>query len=86
VIERAVNIIDNEKLITPDHLPQKILGDDFKKEIKSLQEILDDAEKNAIIESLRVSNGNRTQAAKLLNVSRSTFYEKMMKFHLDDKK
>jgi PAS domain S-box-containing protein len=86
VIERAVNIIDNEKLITPEHLPQKILGDDFKKEIKSLQEILDDAERNAIIESLRASNGNRTQAAKLLNVSRSTFYEKMMKFNLDDKK
>lgn len=86
VIERAVNIIDNEKLITPEHLPQKILGDDFKKEIKSLQEILEDAEKNAIIESLRASNGNRTKAAKLLNVSRSTFYEKMMKFNLEDKK
>jgi transcriptional regulator with PAS, ATPase and Fis domain len=86
VIERSVNIIDNEKLITPEHLPQKILGDDFKKEIKSLQEILEDAEKNAIIESLRASNGNRTKAAKLLNVSRSTFYEKMMKFNIEDKK
>jgi PAS domain S-box-containing protein len=84
VIERAVNIIDNEKLITPAHLPQKILGDEFTKEIKSLQEILEEAEKNAILESLRASKGNRTKAAKLLNVSRSTFYEKMVKFNISD--
>jgi PAS domain S-box-containing protein len=84
VIERAVNIIDNEKIITPEHFPQKILGDDFIKEIKSLQDTLEEAEKNAIIESLRASKGNRTKAAKLLNVSRSTFYEKMIKFNIND--
>jgi PAS domain S-box-containing protein len=85
VIERAVNIIDNEKIITPQHLPQKILGDDFIKEIKSLQETLEEAEKNAIVESLRASKGNRTKAAKILNVSRSTFYEKMVKFNIEEK-
>jgi len=86
VIERAVNIIDNDKLITPEHLPQKILGDDFIKEIKSLQIILEEAEKNAIVESLRASKGNRTKAAKLLNISRSTFYEKMIKFNINEVK
>jgi PAS domain S-box-containing protein len=85
VIERAVNIIDNEKVITPQHLPQKILGDDFIKEIKSLQDTLEEAEKNAIIESLRASKGNRTKAAKILNISRSTFYEKMIKFNIEEK-
>jgi PAS domain S-box-containing protein len=84
VIERAVNIIDNEKTITPQHLPQKILGDDFIKEIKSLQNTLEEAEKNAIIESLRASKGNRTKAAKILNISRSTFYEKMIKFNINE--
>jgi PAS domain S-box-containing protein len=85
VIERAVNIIDNEKLIYPEHLPKKILGDNFIKQVRSLQEILEEAEKNAIVESLRASNGNRTKAAKLLNVSRSTFYEKMIKFGINEK-
>jgi PAS domain S-box-containing protein len=84
VIERAVNIIDNEKIITPEHFPQKILGDDFIKEIKSLQDTLEEAEKNAIIESLRASKGNRTKAAKILNISRSTFYEKMIKFNINE--
>jgi PAS domain S-box-containing protein len=84
VIERAVNIIDNEKIITPEHFPQKILGDDFVKEIKSLQDTLEEAEKNAIIESLRASKGNRTKAAKILNISRSTFYEKMIKFNINE--
>lgn len=84
IIERAVNIIDNEKIITPEHLPQKILGDDFIKEVKSLQSILEEAEKSAIIDSLRAAKGNRTKAVKMLNISRSTFYEKMVKFNISD--
>ncbi len=84
VIERAVNIIDNEKLITPEHLPQKIVGNNVIRQLKSLQDTLEEAEKNAIIESLRASKGNRTKAARLLNISRSTFYEKMIKFNIVD--
>jgi transcriptional regulator of acetoin/glycerol metabolism len=62
------------------------VGDNYIREVKSLQNILEDAEKGAIIDSLRASNGNRTKAAKLLNISRSTFYEKMLKFNIDDNK
>jgi transcriptional regulator with PAS, ATPase and Fis domain len=85
VIERAVNLIDNEDVIQAKHLPKEITGQTLQKEIKSLEEILMEAEKQAIIDSIIVSKGNKSQAAKILNISRTSFYEKMNKLGIDEK-
>ncbi len=43
-----------------------------------------DAERDAVSEALRRSNGNRTQAARLLGVSRRTLYNRLSELGLDD--
>jgi len=43
---------------------------------------LDEVEKAAIMGALRASGGNRTQAAKMLKVSRRALYDKMKRFGL----
>lgn len=44
---------------------------------------LDDAERDAIRTALSQVNGNRSQAAKLLGIARSTLQEKLKKFGMD---
>lgn len=82
VIERAVNIIDKESVILPKHLPDKITGEISAKEINSLKDILEDAEKQALIDALKLTRGNKSKAAQLLKLSRSSFYEKITKYQL----
>jgi DNA-binding NtrC family response regulator len=49
----------------------------------NLKQQLRDTEKQAIIDALRKTNGNKTQAARLLNIDRSRFYDKLHKYDLD---
>jgi DNA-binding NtrC family response regulator len=49
----------------------------------NLKQQLRDVEKQAIIDVLQKTNGNRTQAAKLLHIDRSRFYDKLHKYDLD---
>ncbi|GAB3483579.1 sigma-54 interaction domain-containing protein [Marinomonas epiphytica] len=48
----------------------------------TLREQLDRAEKIALEQALIQNHGNKTQAAKQLNVSKSTFYEKLTKHNV----
>jgi transcriptional regulator with PAS, ATPase and Fis domain len=41
-----------------------------------------DFEREAVIEALKETNGNRSAAAKLMNLSRSSFYERLRKYHI----
>ncbi len=40
-------------------------------------------ERTQLVEALRTANGNKAQAARLLNMPRSTFYSKLKKFGID---
>ncbi len=90
VLERALNLT-SKKHITPADLPERIL-DKTKNNFrlsrpmgvgsKSLEEIVDDAEKNAILEALHLSAGNRTEAAKLLGIHRTSLYRRMDKYDI----
>jgi transcriptional regulator of acetoin/glycerol metabolism len=44
------------------------------------------AEKVALIEALRQTNGNQTQAARLLGINRVTVWNRMRKYGIDLKK
>lgn len=83
ILERAINFLDEETIIKPECLPTKITGAMRKKEIKSLKSILDDVEKQAIIDSLIISNGNKTIAANILEISRTSLYEKLSKYGIE---
>jgi len=84
VIERAINLVDMSDTIDVEHLPQRIVGKQYIRNIKSLKDILAKAEKDAIIESIRITNGNKTKAANLLGIGRTTFYEKLAKYDLEN--
>ncbi|PEL14241.1 sigma-54-dependent Fis family transcriptional regulator [Bacillus sp. AFS017336] len=62
---------------------QSNLGQESKEVLKTnsttiqYKQKINDAEKEAIESALQLANGNRTEAAKLLGISRSQFYKKM---------
>jgi transcriptional regulator of acetoin/glycerol metabolism len=43
-------------------------------------------EKKALIDALRQTNGNQTQAARLLNINRVTVWNRMKKYGIDVKR
>lgn len=84
ILERAINFLGDDKTILPKHLPPKISGGTGFYYDRSLKETLEEVEKEAIIRSLVQSKGNKSKAAKLLNVSRTSLYEKMDKYGILD--
>ena len=85
VIERMVNLAENDEIMMSD-LPLGIA--DLRKKnsrtiTKSLQLMLEEAERDAIIQALQETQGNKSKAAKLLGIHRVTLHEKLRKFLLD---
>lgn len=89
VIERATNLTDNS-VINQTHLPSYIreansIKDEVEGEntdIVKLKEIIEKAEKKAINECLRKTKGNKLKTSRLLGISRSSLYEKIVKYEL----
>lgn len=53
-------------------------------DLTNTKNIIKDTEKQLIIQALTTTNGNRSQAAKLLNISRSTLYYKLNKYEIKE--
>lgn len=83
ILERAINFLETEVIIRPEHLPLKITGITRNKQVKSLKSILEEVEKQSIIDSLIISKGNKTLAANILDISRTSLYEKILKYDID---
>jgi len=87
VMERIFSVID-DRIIQTHHLPvylKKITGPQMKKNDRiSLKTIIEDTERNAIIQALQRTGGNKVKAAKLLDISRAGLYQKLEKHHLLD--
>ena len=82
ILERAINIIEGSNIISPIDLPEKITGRKESKIIKSLEETMIVAEKQAIIDALKAAGGNKTRAAKNLQIGRTSLYEKIQKYNI----
>ena len=88
-IERAM-ILEESSLITPPSLPIAISRPDpsyavaptIMSEIPTDGLSLEDNERNLLARALEKTNGNQTQAARLLRVTRDTLRYKMKKFNL----
>ncbi len=81
IIERAV-ILCRSEYITSDYLPIELTGIGTKEALKrivggTLKEYVDFAEAQAIKEAIKKCNGNKTAAAKLLGVHKTTFFRKI---------
>lgn len=84
IIERAFNMIDGSE-IQLKHLPsylQILVGHETRPLGGSLENILDEVEKEALIYALDTAKGNKVQAAKTLGLSRAGLYKKLNKHDL----
>jgi two-component system response regulator AtoC len=88
VIERAILLVKG-RWISPAEIPdnmkkaQKLppyFGSDENLSIKKASKWL---ERNLIEKALKLTNGNRTQAAKVLEVSRPMLISKIKEFNLE---
>ncbi len=85
VLERGMNF-SHGNIILPKHLPERVLTNlkssvDYD-EIYPLDEIVAQAEKEAIINALNQTKGNKTKAAKKLGIHRTALYKKIEKYDL----
>ncbi len=86
VLERAINLVDYGKEIQINHLPRNIRKMEISLKSRGnreLKEILEEVEKEVILEYLKKTGGNRTETAKALNISRSSLYEKLWKYGIE---
>jgi len=86
-IERAM-ILEESALITPQSLPIAIVRPDAGGPAPAAADIpsdglsLEDNERSLLARALEKTNGNQTQAARLLRITRDTLRYKMKKFNL----
>ena len=84
VVEAAIHLADGER-ITLSSLPESLTGDP-KVLIGqlSLKEILEETEKRIIERTLEQYHQDKLEAAKALGISKSSIYEKIKKYRLED--
>lgn len=85
-MERAVLICDEES-IKGVHLPPTLQTSDASKlsNLLSLAGAVENYEKELIIESLKINNGNQTKAARALNTSLRIINYKIHQYNIDPK-
>lgn len=78
IIER-VSVLAVSSVIQPWNLPADLTagGEENKTETLRLADAVAQAEKSCILKTLRQTNGNRTEAARLLGISRKNLWEKL---------
>lgn len=93
VIERAINFTRGkiiEKRDLPHYLREHTQPTHHKQRHPSKKQLLkpsrEDHERDVILKALKLSGGNKAQAARTLGISRSWLYEKMTKMGLSAKK
>ncbi|WP_461612834.1 sigma-54 interaction domain-containing protein [Clostridium sp. Marseille-QA1073] len=88
VLERAINLLDTELFILPKHLPEKILKSKNKNYVLNeggtLKDIVEEVEKDIIIETLDKTDGNKNKAAEMLGLSRTGLYKKLKRYNLEN--
>jgi DNA-binding NtrC family response regulator len=90
-IERAVLMLGSDNIILPEHLSAKISEDQTRKadslglsSSTSLGEDIEALEKAKISMVLRKLNWNKSEAAKVLGISRSSLISKVQEYKLED--
>ena len=81
-VERAC-LLSRGEIILPEHLPAKIRPSDIRtRNVPPPSEgtLMEDVERTAILTALSQTDGNRTQAAKRLGISRRNLIYKLQKY------
>jgi DNA-binding NtrC family response regulator len=80
-MERAV-LLSRSELILPEHLPTRVraAGEQSPVPEPAEMERLDEIERQAILQALRQHDGNRTETARSLGISRRALIYKLQKW------
>ena len=81
ILEKAAILSDGKIILADDILLSEGLTT-FLAEPVTLQEVRDNAEREAIINALRLFQGDKIKAAKYLDIGRTNIFEKIKKFHI----
>jgi transcriptional regulator with PAS, ATPase and Fis domain len=81
IIEHAF-VMCRDDVIQPQHLPSELRQLTLSALPPSLHSPLQDLERQAIVDALRLTHGNRLQAAKSLQLHRTSLWRKMKKYGL----
>jgi two-component system, NtrC family, response regulator len=83
VIERGI-ILSEDDVITTRALPRELTEQSMESGSEEVAFVpLNEVEKNHIRRALDFADGNRSQAAELLGISRKTLYRKIKEFELE---
>lgn len=90
MVERIIMLCEHE-VIGVDDLPPEVRlqtkkwvpGADKGRQGLTLHQIVSRTEKKTITRMLRLTNGNKVKAARMLNISRSTLYAKMEEYQIE---
>ena len=86
IIERAINLLDEDVLIKTKHLPEQII--EYKNvktvflEQGTLKDSVEKLEKTLIIQTLKDVRGNKNKAANILGLSRAGLYKKIERYSI----
>lgn len=82
VLERAVNLAEGNNILSKHIQIDDNKSKDSPKKNKDLKSFLEEQEKKAIIYALNLCNGDKKKAMEALNISKTTFYEKLKKYNI----
>ncbi len=82
-LERAINFMDDETRILAKHLPPKITGISSYDSMRTLKETIEEIEKEVILNRLILAKGNKSEAAETLGISRTSLYDKLLKYNIE---
>ena len=82
LIEQGVALAPNGPIQIDDIIPPELLGNSAPRSARSLQEVVDRAEREAIDNVLREVEGNKERAAELLGLSSTTLWRKMKRLNV----
>lgn len=88
VVERMAVSSEGVNITTgdiPRYILEKSLVSNYKTNQVGLKNIVESVEKDVIIQMLKEAEGNKSRAAKKLNIPRATLYRKMEEYGIDDK-
>ncbi len=82
IIERAV-VVSSERCIEATALPETMRAAVMLQNRKGARQTLAELEAAYIAETLRWANGNKSEAARALGISRKNLYEKIARYHIE---
>jgi two-component system response regulator HydG len=82
-IERGIVLGRGERLVATDLPPQVHKRADTERPLVPAHLTLEEMEKLAIVQALRLTGGNKSEAAERLGIHRTSIYDKMRRYGIE---